>query len=140
MGEMTFDKKDLEEVNFQVDPDCDLGWEQMKELSRQHGGTFFLPRVVKLNNYKYHGEVYSGELNWFFVVSRNPSIVSSDDDTRKYHVHAFTPRCRVLKPHDKETPFARNSQHLILSSEDTAIRTAKDLAKRDLDPKQYRWY
>lgn len=137
---MIHDKESIQEVNTVISLNRELSWDELVEISRRNNNTFFAPAVMKLNQYDKHGEVYSGKVNWFFVVSKNPNITSMDENIRKYHVHAFTPRARVLTPHNPDDPFGNRSQMLVLSDEDTAIRTAKDLAKGAIKTQKYRWY
>lgn len=128
------------DCEWNVGPNVDLDWKRAVELSRKYGGTTFYEGRVKMHDIDHHGEVYSGPINWFFVFSENHAVTSMDDNIRRYHVVCFTPTCRILHAHDPDEPYQDTGLRLVFEDKDKALKIAKGLAKRNLDPRDWKWY
>lgn len=145
--EATFDSDNVVDPILPIDENLDTG--DIVQLSRKHGGTTFAPKRMDMLKIKFHGDVFSGPVNWFFAYSKNDSVLKiSGGDGRVYKVVMFTPKGRILRPHQTIAPFDNDSEmcsysedSLIENPKDKAINRAKSLATREIDPEEeFRWY
>ena len=117
--------------------DKDLTHEDIVHLSRKRGGNMFSRDKMDRLNVSFEGDVYSGDVNWFFVYGSDEHLLKASPSSRVYKICMFTPFCKVLRPHRSKSPYGEPQ---VSDIKTPAIDLAKDFAERRVDPSQFEWY